>query len=217
MIDLHTHTLFSDGELLPSELVYRAKVKGYTAICLSDHVDFSNIDFVIPRIIRICSDLTKHYGILVIPGAEITYVPPKLIQLAVKKARFLGAKIVIVHGETLAETVPPGTNLAGILSGADILAHPGRISPQDVKLAKEKKVYLEITSRKGHRDTNQHVAKLAKKYKTEMVFNTDTHSPENLITEKEIKIVLKNAKLNWNDFLKMQENSVRIIEGKNEK
>ena len=30
MIDLHTHTLFSDGELLPSELVRRAEaVLGY--------------------------------------------------------------------------------------------------------------------------------------------------------------------------------------------
>ena len=217
MIDLHTHTLFSDGELLPSELVYRAKVKGYTVICLSDHVDFSNIDFVIPRIKRICSDLTNHYNILVVPGAEITYVPPKLIPLAVKKARSLGAKIVLVHGETTAETVPPGTNLSGILSGADILAHPGKISGQDVKLAKEKNVYLEITSRKGHRDTNLHVANLAKKYKTNMVFNTDTHSPENIITEKEIKKILKKANLKWNDFLEMQKNSVKIIERKNEK
>ncbi len=197
---------------MPSELVYRAKVKGYSAICLSDHVDFSNIDFVIPRIVKVCSDLTKHYDIFVIPGAEITYVPPKLIPLAVKKARGLGAKIIIVHGETLAETVPPGTNLAGILSGADILAHPGKISPEDVKLAKEKNVYLEITSRKCHRDTNLHVAKLAKKYKADLVFDTDTHSPEDLITEKEIRKILKSAKLTWADFLKIQENSVKIIE-----
>ncbi|MBU2567479.1 MAG: PHP domain-containing protein, partial [Elusimicrobia bacterium] len=45
MIDLHTHTLFSDGELLPSELVYRAKVNGYSAICLADHADISIMDF----------------------------------------------------------------------------------------------------------------------------------------------------------------------------
>ncbi|MGZ3608297.1 MAG: histidinol phosphate phosphatase domain-containing protein, partial [Syntrophales bacterium] len=27
MIDLHTHSIFSDGELIPSELARRAKVK----------------------------------------------------------------------------------------------------------------------------------------------------------------------------------------------
>ena len=53
MIDLHTHTLFSDGVLLPSELVYRAKFKGYKAIALTDHVDYSTYDYVIPRIIKV--------------------------------------------------------------------------------------------------------------------------------------------------------------------
>jgi histidinol phosphatase-like PHP family hydrolase len=48
MIDLHTHTIFSDGELIPSELVRRAEVKGYTAIGLTDHVDFTNIEHVSP-------------------------------------------------------------------------------------------------------------------------------------------------------------------------
>ena len=32
MIDLHTHTVFSDGALIPAELVRRARVKGYEAI-----------------------------------------------------------------------------------------------------------------------------------------------------------------------------------------
>ncbi len=39
MIDLHTHTFFSDGELAPSELVRRAYLKGYKVIGLSDHAD----------------------------------------------------------------------------------------------------------------------------------------------------------------------------------
>ena len=51
MIDLHTHSLFSDGELLPSELIRRAYITGYTALAITDHVDSSNIDFVIPRIV----------------------------------------------------------------------------------------------------------------------------------------------------------------------
>ncbi|OGS21773.1 MAG: hypothetical protein A2252_06495 [Elusimicrobia bacterium RIFOXYA2_FULL_39_19] len=213
MIDLHTHTLFSDGCLLPSELVYRAKVKGYTAVGIADHVDFSTIDFVIPRIAKIAKQLTSYYQILVVPCAEITYVPPKQIAEAVATARTLGAKVVIVHGETPAEIVPGGTNLSGILAGADIIAHPGEISESDVKLAIQKNVLLEITSKNGHCKGDPHVAKLCKKLGAKMIFNTDTHSPENLIDEKGVKKILKYSKLTWNDFLQMQENAMLLLEG----
>jgi len=211
MIDLHTHTFFSDSELIPSELVCRAKYRGYTAIGLCDHVDFSNIDFVVPRIVKVSKYLTKYYKITVIPGAEITYVPPELISKAVSMARKLGARIVVVHGETTAEEVPPGTNHAGILSGADILAHPGKISAEEVCLAGKKNVFLEITSRKGHRDTNRHVATLAKRHNVKMVFDNDAHSLKNLLVEKDIRKILKLANLTWNDYLTMQSNARRLI------
>jgi histidinol phosphatase-like PHP family hydrolase len=43
MIDLYTHTLFSDGVLSPSERVYSAKKYGYTGIAITDYVDdYSN-------------------------------------------------------------------------------------------------------------------------------------------------------------------------------
>ena len=44
MIDLHTHSILSDGELLPSELARRAQVEGYRIIGISDHADPSNLD-----------------------------------------------------------------------------------------------------------------------------------------------------------------------------
>ncbi|MEE8621286.1 MAG: PHP domain-containing protein, partial [Syntrophobacteria bacterium] len=37
MIDLHTHSLFSDGELVVSELVRRAEDMGYRFIGITDH------------------------------------------------------------------------------------------------------------------------------------------------------------------------------------
>ena len=37
MIDLHTHTFFSDGVLIPSELFQRARAKGYHTIAVTDH------------------------------------------------------------------------------------------------------------------------------------------------------------------------------------
>jgi putative hydrolase len=211
MIDLHTHTLFSDGALLPSELVFRAKVKGYDTIAITDHGDFSNIDFVIPRIIKVSRILAKEYKLRVIPGVELTYVPPALMKQAVRAARKLGAKLVVIHGETVAETVPKGTNRAGILSGADIIAHPGLITEEDVRLAKSKNLCLEITTRRGHNKTNPLVAGLCKKIKTKMVLNTDSHMPEDLMDAGKIKKVLKMSGLDAADLALMQRNSYDLV------
>ncbi|RJQ57002.1 MAG: histidinol phosphate phosphatase domain-containing protein [Nitrospiraceae bacterium] len=193
MIDLHTHTLLSDGALLPSELVQRAYSAGYRALALTDHVDMSNIDFVIPRIVEAVKELRPYSQLTLIPGAEITHVPPKLIEKMVGKARDLGAKIVVVHGETLAEPVAPGTNRAGIEAGADIISHPGLISREDALTAKQKGVALEITSRKGHCISNGHVAKVASETGAGLVINTDTHGPEDLITLDRAVMVLLAA------------------------
>jgi histidinol phosphatase-like PHP family hydrolase len=211
MIDLHTHSLFSDGELLPSELVYRAKVKGYEIVALTDHADFSNFDFVIPRIKNITNDLSNFYNIVVIPGVEITYVPPKLISKAVKISRKLGAKIVIVHGETVAETVPKLTNHYAILAEVDILAHPGYLSIEDAKLAAKKNVFLEITTRKGHNTTNKHVARIAKLSGAKLVFNTDTHGLDDLMNKDIINKTLKKSNLTQKDFFDMQNNARQLI------
>jgi histidinol phosphatase-like PHP family hydrolase len=211
MIDLHTHSLFSDGVLIPSELVYRAKTAGYTAIGLTDHGDFSSFDYVIPRLIKAAISLSAAYDILVVPGIEITYVPPAQISKAVKECRKLGAKIVIVHGETPAETVPEGTNHAAIMARTDILAHPGFISAADVQFAKKQGVMLEITTRKGHCRGNAHVAKLARKYGAKLVLNTDTHTPDNLLKTELITETLLTSRLPKTYYNKMQKNAKELI------
>src|SRR3989339_1085879 len=210
MIDLHTHTFFSDGVLIPSELVSRAKTAGYDTIAITDHCDFSNIKFIIKNIKQITNDLKKYYKINVIAGCELTYIPPELIKKAVKLARKLGAKIVIVHGESPVEPVPQGTNKAAILSGCDILAHPGFITGEDVKLAIKNNVLLEITTRNGHKKGNPHVAKLAKEYGAKLIINTDTHQPENLLNKTKIKNILKETHLNSDDFKEIQKNAYKL-------
>ncbi len=214
MIDLHSHTFFSDGVLIPSELAYRALAAGYKVLCLSDHVDFSNLDLTIPRIVKVSKILTREYKIKVIPGAELTYVPPRLISQAFKMAKNLGAEIVLVHGETTVEPVPKGTNRAAIEAKVDILAHPGNISKDDVKLARTNKVCLEITTRKGHNKTNKHVGSLAHIYGAKLVFNTDTHMPDDLMNETLIKHTLAAAHLTAKDFKIMQENAYNLVSGK---
>ncbi len=195
MIDLHTHTIFSDGELLPFELVKRAEAAGYRAIAITDHVDTSNIDFAVPRILKAVKEVAGYTKVKVIAGAEITHVPPPLIKKLVAEARRLGAQIVVVHGETLVEPVEPGTNRAAIEAGADILAHPGLISPEDASLAREKGVALEITARKGHCLSNGHVLKTAIAAGARFTLNTDTHSPGDLISAEMARKILRGAGL----------------------
>lgn len=191
MIDLHTHSLLSDGELIPSELVIRAEKTGYKAIGITDHVDFSNYKDVVKSVLEFSKRFDKSFKIRVLPGVEVTYVPPPLIPEFVKEIRGLGIKLIIVHGETIAETVPEGTNLYALKSDIDILAHPGLITRELVQIAKEKGICLEITSRKGHSLTNGNVAKLATEIGAKLVIDTDSHSPTNLITkEKAMKIGL---------------------------
>jgi len=210
MIDLHTHTLFSDGELLPSELVRRAEVKGYTAIALTDHVDSSNIDFVIPRLVGVCKELNRHWKICSIPGCEITHAPIEDIKGLVKRARKLGAKIVVVHGETISEPVIKGTNFRAIDAGCDILAHPGPISDKDVRLAKSRGVALEITTRPSHSKTNKRLVKMALAIGAKLVLDTDGHKGEDLVSDKQAKSILKKLGLSALQAKKVFDNS-RIL------
>jgi len=183
MIDLHTHSTFSDGELIPSELVRRAVVKGYKAIAITDHVDYTNIEHVLSCVKNVKS-LEEDYDIRVFTGVEITHVPPGKMPSLVEKARQLGAEIIVVHGETTVEPVPEGTNHTALSLDIDILAHPGLITLEDAEKAKDNGICLEITSRNGHNRTNGHVARMAKETGAALTVNTDSHAPGDLITDE---------------------------------
>lgn len=181
-IDLHMHSLFSDGELLPSELARRASVLDHETIAITDHVDSSNLSSV-AKLTDVIDDINDNWDINVIPGAEVTHVPIEVIDKVARKAREFGAEIIVVHGETLAEPVIEGTNLEAVKSkNVDILAHPGLITPEEAAIAKKNNIFLEITARAGHSLANGHVAKVANEVGADLVINTDTHSPTNLIT-----------------------------------
>jgi putative hydrolase len=212
MIDLHTHTVFSDGELIPFELIRRAEAAGYQAIAITDHIDASNIDLIIPRLVTAVEKIRPFVKIEVMPGAEITHAPPGLIPDLVKEARQLGAKIVVVHGETIVEPVLKGTNRAAIEAAADILSHPGLISRDDLLFAKEKNVLLEITARKGHSLANGHVAKEAIRFGAPLCMNTDSHSPSDLITRERAKCILLAAGIEENRIESIFGNAESLIE-----
>ncbi|MCX5835842.1 MAG: histidinol phosphate phosphatase domain-containing protein [Deltaproteobacteria bacterium] len=209
MIDLHTHSIFSDGALIPSELVRRAKVKGYRAIAITDHGDHSNADFIIPRVAQVCRKLSAAYAIQVIPGIELTHVPPEYICELAVDCRSLGARIIVVHGETIVEPVIAGTNAAALQSPIDILAHPGLITEEEAFLAAKNNICLEVSARKGHSLTNGHVVIMARQAIARLVLNTDSHAPHDMISRdsafkiaagagmlnKEIEIMFQNSEL----------------------
>lgn len=214
MIDFHTHTIFSDGELIPSELVRRAMVKGYEAIALTDHVDSSNIDFVLPRIVKVSGELNKYWKIKVLPGVEISHVPLEEMEKLVRYARKNGAKIVVVHGETTMEPVLPGTNRRAIECGADILAHPGLLSGQDARLAASKGVYIEITTRKNHSGTNKEVIATAKEAGAKLILDTDSHGDADLIDDKQAADFLRGLGLSEEDIKTVFDNSRQLLKKK---
>lgn len=193
MYDLHTHTLHSDGELLPIELVRRAAVLGYTVLGITDHVDASNISRVIEAACAVREEAAG-YGVHLLCGVEITHVPPQHIADLARRARREGAELVIVHGETTMEPVAPGTNLAACTCAeVDVLAHPGFITPEEAREAAARNVAIEITARGGHNRTNGHVLAVARAAGCTVVVDSDAHGPGDIMTAEARRVVAMGA------------------------
>jgi len=212
MIDLHTHTVFSDGALIPAELVRRAAWAGYRSVAITDHADHSTMAWILERQRHGLQQMAQYLDIGVHLGIELTHVPPALIPGLVEEARDLGAELVVVHGETVAEPVAPGTNLAALEAGVDILAHPGLMTEEEARLAAENDIALEISTRAGHAVTNGHVVKLAEKYGVRLVINNDAHAPADFVSADYRKRVALGAGLSEEGYAKANANSGAIVQ-----
>ena len=211
MIDLHNHTFFSDGELVPAELVRRYAVAGYTAIAITDHADKSNTKWLLDNIADVVDEIGAANNIQVLAGVELTHVPPQSIAGVAQLARDHGAELIVVHGESIVDPVMPGTNLAAIKAGIDILAHPGLITVEEVQLAAELGVCLEITTRKGNSLTNGHVVKLAEKYGAKLVINNDAHAPTDILPPDLVHKIALGAGMTEEQILQAQKNSAELV------
>jgi putative hydrolase len=194
--DFHTHTLLSDGSLSPLELIYRSLSNAYTSIAITDHAGLGYLDRVIREVAADCALARDKWQTNAIPGVELTYVPPAAIHETAKRAKELGAWLVVVHGETIVETVEKGTNKAALLCPyVDILAHPGLITKEEAELAASNGIYLEISARKGHSLTNGHVARLAQEAGAKLLLNSDAHDPGDILTPPLAKRIIAGAGL----------------------
>jgi putative hydrolase len=212
MIDLHTHTFLSDGLLSPAELVYRAEHAGYRAIGMTDHADASNLDDLISSIVQFVRETQPFMKIRIIPGVELTHVPPGQISGLVRRARQLGARLVLLHGETVCEPVALGTNRAGIEAGIDILAHPGIISEEEVRLAAANGVYLEISARHSHGLGNGRVVSLAREAGAALVINSDAHAPSDILTPNRREKVAFGSGLTADEMERINKTMISLVE-----
>jgi histidinol phosphatase-like PHP family hydrolase len=195
-VDLHTHSFFSDGVLLPSEMLRRVEVLGYGVLAITDHADGSNLDALITQLTRFSREDAHGFDVTLIPGVELTHVPPAQIPELARRARHLGARLVVVHGESPVEPVAPGTNRAALdCPDVDILAHPGFITEEEAAIAAANGIALEITSRGGHNITNGHVARIAREAGARLVVNTDAHAPGDFMNQDRARLVALGAGL----------------------
>ncbi|OGX52327.1 MAG: hypothetical protein A2321_00890 [Omnitrophica WOR_2 bacterium RIFOXYB2_FULL_45_11] len=212
MYDLHIHSLLSDGVLLPSEIARRYEEKGYQIIAITDHGDYSNIKTNTQAIIEFCQNWPKDSKIKVLPGVELTHIPLEQFLPLTKFAREAGIKIIIGHGESPVEPVTIGTNRAALLADINILAHPGNISAADALLAKEKGVFLEITTRRGHSQGNSHIVEIARKTGANLVIDNDSHKPEDILSINDLKNIALSAGLSQDEITRIYAAEKKFLE-----
>ena len=98
MYNLHTHTLLSDGSLIPSEVAVRYLDKGYKVIAITDHADYCNIKLLTEAVVRFSNRWPKTSGITILPGIELTHIPPEQFKPLAKYARTHGIILPILSG-----------------------------------------------------------------------------------------------------------------------
>jgi len=215
MFDLHTHTIFSDGVLVPAESARRFKVLGYEGMAFTDHADESNYEFVIENLLKFKEQFNQaEDDFKVLAGVELTHVRPCNIGKLTDKLRKLGADLINVHGETIVEPVEEGTNRAAVEACVDILAHPGLIDDETVKLGIKNGVHFEITTRKGHGYTNGLVAAKVLANGGKLVINNDFHVPGDAVNFEMANKILKGINLTDDQISEIFENNKKLFKSK---
>jgi len=72
LVDLHTHTIHSDGAFTPTQLVEKAADIDLAALAISDHENVDGIDEAIKA--------GEKYGVEIIPAVEIGSYPDALTE-----------------------------------------------------------------------------------------------------------------------------------------
>ncbi|MBP8953042.1 MAG: histidinol phosphate phosphatase domain-containing protein [Armatimonadetes bacterium] len=181
--DFHMHTILSDGALSAVELIRRCAVNGCAGMVIADHSGPGTLARFINENGADCALAREFWDIEAFAGVELTHVPAPSIATLARRARELGAALVVVHGESPVEPVEHGTNLAAAsCPDVDILAHPGLLTAEEARAARDNGVFIEISARKGHDMANGHVVRVALDNGARLVVDSDGHTPDNILT-----------------------------------
>ena len=210
--DFHTHTFFSEGSLSPLELIYKAMTNNYKAIAITDHAGIGSLQRVIAEVTKDCALAQAHWDIIAIPGVELTLVPAAAIASTAKQAKELGAKLVVVHGETGLEPIETGTNSAAVNSPyVDILAHPGLLNLEEGQSAAANGIFIEITARRIYSACNRHIANIARLAGAKLLVNSDAHEKQELLTPALAQAVAEGAGLNEREVKQTLEANPQLL------
>lgn len=191
--DFHSHTYLTDGDASATDMWRHADLLGHRALAVTDHL---SVEDPAPMLQRLHQEARAWEGeaLVTLVGVEITLAPPRRIAEVAHAARRAGAEIVIVHGETLAEPVEPGTNRAAIsCPEVDLLAHPGLLTDDDAALAHDHGTFLELSGRRGHSLANGHVAITAIEADVDLVVDSDAHRPDELLSYEQARRIAAGA------------------------
>lgn len=107
--DLHLHTVYSDGDLLPEDVVDLAKSQGYDVICITDHNEVNG------------AYVARDYA-STLPGAPTVLIGEEITPTASgQHILAIGIEDKILPGNSDQETC----NLIHAQGGAAVIAHPG--------------------------------------------------------------------------------------------
>jgi len=145
LCELHAHTRWSDGELTVAELVDLHGRSGFDVLCITDHVvrtddpwrfeeglGFSSIEeesfpLYLAEVEREAARAWRTYGMLVVPGLELTFNDDEPVMAA--HAVAVGLRDFVSVDDGIAEAM----RTAAEAGAAIIAAHPNADEPERVR------------------------------------------------------------------------------------
>lgn len=77
--DFHTHTIFSDGAILPENRAWEGAIRGLDVIAITDHIEYRPNTFITAdhnESYRRAKKVQENSNLIVIAGSEITHAKP---------------------------------------------------------------------------------------------------------------------------------------------
>ena len=165
LCELHAHSRWSDGELTVAELVDLYGRSGFDVLCVTDHVvrtedpwreeegamwssiDEASFPLYLAEVEREATRAARTYGMLVIPGLELTFNDPEPVLAA--HAVAIGLREFVSVDQGIAEAM----KTAAQAGAAIVAAHPN--SAQDRRSASAESPVARPLERRSRRVTTR--------------------------------------------------------------